>query len=204
MQTKFASLMKTSVAIAAIAILAVSCKKDSETGSPLQTQNKTAAVSGISTATITGRYGNPALGPTAFGTVYFNLTTGAQDTVGTAGPYDVYFTSTNNSVVQVPAGGSLKFLYLESNPAFSTLKTSQFTAAAVASIGRNTGSGASTNGWYNYVVPAGVTAIPGAFILVTTAENETYALRFTSAVGQGSATSNRGVYGIEYGLIDNL
>lgn len=200
MQTKFASLLKTSVAVAAIAILAVSCKKETENATPLATQNKTAAVTGISSATINGRWGNPASGPAAFGTVYFSFS-GAQDTVGTAGPYDVLFTSTNNSVVQVPAGYTLQFLY-NSNIAFADLKISDFTSPAVSSVGRNTAVAPVVNGWYNYVIPAGVTPITGAFILVTTNLGDTYALRFVSAVGQGSATSNRGVYGIEYGAID--
>jgi hypothetical protein len=201
MQTKFASLLKTTVAVAAIAVLAVSCKKETENASPLATQNKTAAVTGISSATITGRWGNPALGPSAFGTVYFKFT-GAQDTVGTSAPYDVLFTSTNNSVVQVPAGYTLKFLYNTSIP-FANLKVSDFTSAAVGSVGRNTATAPAVNGWYNYVVPAGVTPITGAYLLVTTDLGDTYALRLVSAAGQGTATNNRGVYGIEYGAIDN-
>lgn len=203
MKTTFASLTRTFVALSAIAVLAVSCKKDSETAPPLQAQRQTAAV-GVSSATITGRYGNPALGPASFGTVYLNLTTGAQDTVGSAGPYDVYFTSTNNSVVQVPSGYTLKFLYNTSISSFSVLKTSDFTGSNVASVGRNTATAPAVNGWYNYAVPGGITAIPGAYILITNPNSETFALRFTSATGQGSATSNRGVYGIEYGAIDNL
>lgn len=202
MQTKFASFLKTSVAVAAIAILAVSCKKDSETAAPLTAKNKTAEVTGISSSTITGRWGNPALGPAVFGTVYFNLTTGAQDTVGTSGPYDVHFTSSNNSVVQVPSGYTLKFLY-NTSIAFADLKVSDFTGSAVGGVGRNTATAPAVNGWYNYVIPAGVTPITGAYILITDNSSNTYALRFVSATGQGTATNNRGVYGIEYGAIDN-
>ncbi|MBB6107950.1 hypothetical protein SAMN05421821_101135 [Mucilaginibacter lappiensis] len=206
MKKNFLKVIKSTAAIAAVAILAVSCTKDNSTklqSSSADSKLSVSAVPSSNTYTITGRWGNPASGPAVFGTVYVNLATGAQDTTSNTVGANVLFTSTNNSVVKVPTGYSLKYLY-NTSATFSALKISDFTAAAVASVGQNTG-GTTPNGWYNYVVPGGVTPISGFYLLVTnTTTNVNYVIQFTGAVGQGTATNNRGVYTIKTGIINNL
>jgi hypothetical protein len=209
MKNKFLNTVRSVTAIAAIAIVAVSCKKDAsapEASAPASTKSTitTNAVPNIATYTITGRYGNPGLGPANFGTVYVDLTNGDQDTVATFAGVDVHFTGTNNSVIQVPAGSTLKTLYNPSKT-FAALKVTDFTGSAVTSVGRNTANaGITPNGWYNYQAPGGVVPISGFFILVTPPAGSPYAIQVTAAAGQGTATSNRGVYTIRTGVTNNL
>jgi hypothetical protein len=208
MKINFLNGLKSGLAVVAFAVLAVSCSKDkavapASNDATANSKLSVNTVSPINTYTITGRYGNPASGPAVYGTVYVNLATGAQDTLSNTVGANVLFTSTNNSVIQVPAGYTLKFLY-NTSKTLATLKTSDFAAAAVASVGRNTSTTATPNGWYNYVIPAGVTPISGVYVLITPPSGNSYALQVTAAVGQGSATSNRGVYTIKSGVINNL
>jgi hypothetical protein len=208
MKNRFLSTVRSVTAIAAIAIVAVSCKKDApapEPASPRLALSKlsTNAVPASATYTVYGRFGNPALGPANFGTVYVNLTNGDQDTTTTFTGVDVHFTSTNNSAIQVPSGSTLKTLY-NTSKTLATLKISDFTGTAVTSVGRNTSTTSTPNGWYNYAAPGGVTPIAGYFILVTPSSGNPYALQVTAAAGDGSATSNRGVYTIQTGVINNL
>ena len=209
MKINFLNGLKSGLAVVAIAVLAVSCSKDkgaTPAGSDAAANSNLSvnAVPVSNTYTITGRYGNPASGPAVYGTVYVNLATGAQDTLSNTVGANVLFTGTNNSVIQVPATYTLKYLY-NTSKTLTTLKTSDFTSvAAVTNVGRNTSTTATPNGWYNYVVPAGVTPISGIYILVTPASGNSYAMQITGAVGQGSATSNRGVYTIKTGVINNL
>lgn len=206
MKNKLFSTVRSVTAIAAIAIVAVSCKKDAavpESSASAKSNLTSNAVPSSATYTINGRYANPALGPAGYGTIYVDLATGAQDSVATFLGVDVHFTSTNNSVIQVPSGSTLKTLY-NTSKTFASLKISDFTGSAVTSVGRNTSTTSTPNGWYNYAVPGGVTPIAGFFILVTPASGSPYAIQVTAAAGQGTATSNRGVYTIKTGVINNL
>ncbi|WP_183559746.1 hypothetical protein [Mucilaginibacter sp. SP1R1] len=209
MKKNFLNTLKATVVIASIAIMAVSCSKDNsakpQSAAADNTKVSVNAVPTSNTYTVTGRWGNPASGPTVYGTVYVNLANGAQDTTSNTVGANVLFTGTNNSVVKVPTGYTVKYLYDNTGTkTFAGLKISDFTAAAVASVGQNTG-GSTPNGWYNYVIPGGVTPIAGFYLLVTnTTTNVNYALQFTAAAGQGTATNNRGVYTIKTGVVNNL
>ena len=208
MKINFLNGLKSGLAVVAIAVLAVSCSKD-KGAAPASSEaaaNSKLSVNAVpvsNTYTITGRYGNPASGPAVYGWVYVNLANGSQDTTASFPGVNAIFTGTNNSVIQVPSGYTLKFLY-NTSKTFGSLKISDFAAAAVASVGRNTSTTATPNGWYNYVIPAGVTPISGVYLLITPTTGNSYALQITGAVGQGSATSNRGVYTIKTGVINNL
>jgi hypothetical protein len=206
MKINFLNGLKSGLAVVAFAVLAASCSKDKAVAPASANSDSKIAVNAVpvsNTYTVTGRYGNPASGPAVYGSVYVNLANGAQDTTASFPGVNAIFTSTNNSVIQVPSGYTLKFLY-NTTKTFASLKISDFAAAAVASVGRNTSTTATPNGWYNYVVPAGVTPISGVYLLITPPSGNSYALQITGAVGQGSATSNRGVYTIKTGVINNL
>ncbi len=205
MKNKFFNTFRSVAAVAVIAIAAASCTKESAAPEPTSANSKLSvnAVPSVATYTINGRYGNPFLGPANYGTVYVNLTNGDQDTTATFSGVDVHFTSTNNSVIQAPSGSTLKLLYAPSK-SFATLKISDFPTTTVTSVGRNTSLTSTPNGWYNYAAPGGVNEIPGFYILVTPASGSPYALQVVDAAGDGSATSNRGVYTIETGIINNL
>jgi hypothetical protein len=206
MKINFLNGLKSGLAVVAFAVLAASCSKDKAVAPASANSDSKIAVNAVpvsSTYTVTGRYGNPASGPAVYGSVYVNLANGAQDTTASFPGVNAIFTSTNNSVIQVPSGYTLKFLY-NTTKTFASLKISDFAAAAVASVGRNTSTTATPNGWYNYVVPAGVTPISGVYLLITPPSGNSYALQITGAIGQGSATSNRGVYTIKTGVINNL
>ncbi|MDN5288816.1 MAG: hypothetical protein JWR38_5090 [Mucilaginibacter sp.] len=206
MKNNFLSVLKSGVAVAAIAILAVSCQKDNKVTPESTTTASKLSVNAVPTSntyTVTGQYADPAQGPAGYGTIYVDLATGTQGTSSFAAA-DVLFTSTNNSVIQTISGSTLKYLY-DTNKTFATLKISDFASAtAVTSIGRNTSTDVNApNGWYNYVQPGGVTAIGTFYILVTPSLGSPYALQVTAAAGDGTATSNRGVYTIQTGVINN-
>jgi hypothetical protein len=88
-------------------------------------------------------YAKPSNRP--LGTIYVDLATGDQDSTATFSGVDVHFTSTNNSVIQVPSGSTLKTLY-SPGKSFASLKISDFTGSAVASVGRNTSTTGTPNG----------------------------------------------------------
>lgn len=197
--------LRIAMGVVSIAVFAVSCSKNNDrpASSSSATQVRAVTIAGTSPYTITGKYGNPALGPTGFGTVYVNLATPAQDSTGTFTGVNVLFTSFDNSFVKVPAGYTLKYLY---NPSatFTSLKITDFTTTASASgVGQNTG-GTTPNGWYNYDTEGNPTPITGFYLLVTPNGGVTsYAFYFSSVSAQGTAAWNRGVYTIQYGVIDN-
>ena len=205
MKKNFIASFRIAMGIVSIATLAVSCSKNNDTPVSSSTPgiSRAVTIAGASPYTITGKYSNPALGPTGFGTVYVNLATPAQDSTATFTGVNVLFTSFNNSYVKVPTGYTLKYLY---NPSatFTSLKITEFTTTASASgVGQNTG-GATPNGWYNYSAEGNPTPISGFYLLVTpTSGGTSYAFYVSSVSAQGTATWNRGVYTIQYGVIDN-
>jgi len=205
MKKNLITSLRIAMGIISVATLAVSCSKNNDTPASSSTSSVSRAVTipGTSPYTITGKYGNPALGPSGFGTVYVNLATPAQDSTGTFTGVNVLFTSFDNSFVKVPSGYTLKYLY-NTGATFTSLKISDFTTTASASgVGQNTG-GATPNGWYNYDTEGNPTPIAGFYLLVTpTSGGTSYAFYFSSVSAQGTATWNRGVYTIRYGVIDN-
>lgn len=204
MKKSFVIYFRTASAIAAMTFFTVGCSKNNDKPAVSPTVQRAVTVAGASPYTITGKYGNPALGPTGFGTVYVNLATPAQDSTGTFTGVNVLFTSFDNSFVKVPSGYTLKYLY---NPSatFTSLKISDFTTTAGSGgVGQNTG-GSSPNGWYNYDTEGNPVAIAGFYLLVTpTGSGTSYAFYFSGVTAQGTPSWNRGVYTITYGVINNL
>lgn len=208
MKINFLSGLKSGLAVVAFAVLAVSCSKDKAVApqgkdSAANSKLSVNAVPTSNTYTVTGTFANPAQGPAGYGTIYVDLATGAQNT-STFPAADVLFTSFNNSVIQVPASSTLKYLY-DASKTFAALKTSDFTnVTAVSSIGQNTSTTTTApNGWYIYNAAHQVTPVANFYILVTPSSGSAYALQVTGAVGEGTQTSNRGVYTIKTGVINN-
>lgn len=204
MKINFLSGLKSGLAVVAIAVLAVSCSKDKAVAPDSAKADSKQSVNAVPTSatyTVTGQFADPAQGPAGYGTIYVDLATGAQST-STFTAADVLFTSFNNSVIQVPAGSTLKYLY-STTKTFATLKITDF-STTVSSIGQNTSTTATApNGWYTYNAAHQVTPVANFYILVTPSVGSPYAVQVTGAVGEGTQTSNRGVYTIKTGVINN-
>src|SRR6186713_1006836 len=98
MQIQIKNVIKGSLLLMAFSMVMFSCKKDNDVAGTLSVPDESASVTPNFPGTINGRWGNPASGPGAFGTVYYNVATGAQDTVG-AISYNLTFTGNNNSTI---------------------------------------------------------------------------------------------------------
>jgi|GEM_PF-5124743 len=164
------------------------CKKDN---------NKTdTPPAKIDTATIVvnGNYGNPAKGPTAFGTRYVNISTGAQDSIGTIS-YNLLFTSNNNANIAPASGFTLK--YLATTTALASITAADYnnaSAQTITTFGMNSSATATPNGWWNYnSTTHAISPVPNIVFFLSDGTH-IYAFQCTSILGQGSATSNRGVY----------
>jgi len=190
-------------------MLTVSCNKKNDIAGQLPLRNESALVIPAGTDTIFGRWGNPALGPTVFGTVYYNVITGAQDTVGTVN-YNLTFTSTNNSTIG-KRNSTDTLRYLNTTKALMAINAADFTAAtAVTTLGQNTSSpdssvnaGLNANGWWNYNSTTHVVEWTRNVVLFFKAagSNTAYAFKFNGAWGQGGPTFNRGLYRATRGAI---
>ena len=184
----FKNISKLTFLILSASIAFTSCKKDN---------NKSVTpTSKIDTATIVvnGNYGNPALGPNAFGTRYVNISTGAQDSVGTVS-YDLLFTSNNNANVAPAAGFTLK--YLITTTALAKITSTDYNSSSAQTVttwGQNSSATTTPNGWWNYnATTHAIVPVPNMVFFLSDGTH-IYAFACTSILGQGSATSNRGVY----------
>lgn len=196
--TTIKNISKTAFALVAFSLILVSCKKESDTAAPLSAQNAKASVSAITTV-VNGNFANPASGPAAFGTVYFNLATGAQDATGSI-DYHVLFSSTNNGTISPDAGYTLKYLF--TTKAISLITAADYTAATqVTSLTRNTSTTATPNGWWNYNSTTHVVSATPNVVLFLNDGTTTYAFKCTNATGEGTSTSNRGVYTFQHGAV---
>lgn len=196
--TTIKTISKTAAALVAFSLILVSCKKESDTAAPLNAQHAKASVSAITTV-VNGNFANPASGPAAFGTVYFNLATGAQDATGSI-DYHVLFTGTNNATISPDAGYTLK--YLSTTKALSLISASDYAAATpAATLGRNTSTTATPNGWWDYNSTTHVVTATPNIVLFLFDGVTTYAFKCTNAAGEGTATSNRGVYTFQHGAV---
>ncbi|MBT2560153.1 hypothetical protein J7E50_02820 [Pedobacter sp. ISL-68] len=200
------NLFNTLFAVAAIAITISSCKKDNQTASPsdkLSLSKEVATVTPVTSDTIYGHWANPRGGN--FGSIYVNLTSATLDTASTTNPrFDIVLNNFNNSFVQGVNGYTVEYI---NDPLvnFSTIGTTT-TGITQLSIGQSTtgaGPTPSANGWYTYAPPGGITLVPDFYIIArsNTPSKPSYALKFTYAIGQGTATLNRGKYIIQYGPI---
>ncbi|SEO83521.1 hypothetical protein SAMN05192574_1149 [Mucilaginibacter gossypiicola] len=207
MKTIVKNISKTVLVVLAASVAFTSCKKDSSSNvNPLKASNQTASVSPTNTL-LYGNWGNPTPAPGTFGTRYFNLSTGAQDSTGTIA-YHLTFTSTNNLLIKPRSGATLK--YLNTTKAFSALDASDLAAAttvtATTGIGLNTVSDSlnttlNANGWLNYNITTHVVSYTHNVVFFLTQGTTTYAFKATASSAQGTATSNRGLYWFDRGVL---
>lgn len=198
MITKVKNLSKMAIALVAFSFILVSCKKENDTATPLSLKNEKASVSTVITTVLNGNFANPASGPAGFGTVYFNVATGEQDAVGSI-DYHLLFSGTNNATITPDAGYTLK--YLNTTKSLSDITTGDYAAATVVTtLGMNTGTTAA-NGWWNYNSTTHVVSATPNVVMFLFDGTNTYAFKCTNAAGEGTATSNRGVYTFQHGLV---
>ncbi|MFC6102424.1 hypothetical protein [Olivibacter domesticus] len=189
------------IAFLVLTFFIVSCDKKNDDAANLSLNNETAVVDPVNSVVVTGNYGNPASGPAVFGTVYLNLSTGATNTTGT-GTWHVRFTSTNNSTIFPASGYTLKYLPNYTGD-LADIDLSHYNAATtVSSLGRNTSTTSTPNGWWGYNETTHVVEKVNNVVLFASNGTTTYAFQATNAVGEGTATNNRGVYTFNYGIVE--
>ncbi|OWK69609.1 hypothetical protein [Pedobacter sp. AJM] len=202
MKNSIKNISKAVFALALFTLVFTSCKKENDTTGPLSLKGAKASVSSVAD-TIVGRWGNPRSGGAAFGTVYANVITGAQDTVGSIA-HQLLFSSHNNSTISPASGYTLS--YLNTTKALSAIDASDVASATtVSSLGIATTSNAANtsltaNGWLIYSTGGTVAAVQNLVVFVSDGST-TYALKFSSAVGEGTSTHNRGVYYFDRGTV---
>ncbi|TCC99364.1 hypothetical protein [Pedobacter hiemivivus] len=195
MTLKIKTMFKTVAIIAAVGLIAVSCKKEQAGTEELLTANgkRSSNISALSSTCDTSSYkvlgrGGYSRTRVGFDTVYVDLNTPDQDSLSTFTDVNAWFTSSSNSFISTP--GTLKYL-LAPGKAICDLTLSDYATATTASIvGMNTGGG-TPNGWYNYVAPNGPTPIPNFYVFINDGV-DTYAIQlvaFTDAISWGSGVN---------------
>ncbi|WP_316841927.1 hypothetical protein [Pedobacter gandavensis] len=197
------TLIKTVFAVTAIALAVTSCKKQNEgneSAGALKSAKSTASVTPVTSNTIYGHWGNPRGG--SFGSIYLNLSQSASLDTASANDsrFDIVLTGTNNSFVEGVNGYTLEYIQ---DPTLTFATIGIGTSGTVATtIGKSTTPLATANGWYAYVAPNGNTLAADFYIIARSNDTRPdYALKFTSIIGEGTATLNRGKYVIQYGEI---
>ncbi|WP_316818069.1 hypothetical protein [Pedobacter nyackensis] len=193
MTLKIKTMFKTVAIIAAVGLIAVSCKKE-QTGTDalLSAKNKQSGINSLLSTCDTSSYkvlgrGGYSRTRVGFDTVFVDLNTPDQDSLSTFSGVNAWFTSSSNSFISTP--GTLKYLY-NTSKSLCNLTLSDYTAVSTTTasiVGLNSG-GATPNGWFNYVAPNGPTPIPGFFVFINDGI-DTYAIQlvgFTNAVSWGS------------------
>ncbi|MEH6308614.1 hypothetical protein RYH73_23380 [Olivibacter sp. CPCC 100613] len=202
MKTKTISNLTKGLCLGILAFIAVSCDKKNDDAANLSLNNETADVSPVNSTVVTGNYGNPASGPSSFGTVYLNLATGTTNTTGT-GTWHVRFSGTNNLTINPASGYTLKYTpgYTSS---LATINLDNYDDATTASsLGLNTAGTGAENGWLNYNITTHTVSKVNNFVMYVSNGTNTYAFQATNAVGEGNDTGNRGVYTFSYGPVIN-
>lgn len=198
------NVLKVSVLALTVAAFATSCDKRQD--AKLTLDNDVAIVNPVTTTdTIYGNFANPTGPASGYGVLYLNLSvtpigiSSVQDS-----SHDVKLYLTNNSFIAGVGGYSVKYIRNTSISSFSSLIPANFaTAPTPDSIGRSTTvAPAVPNGWYTYTPPNNLTLVTSFYILATSPTEQDYAIRFTYSGGDGTATSNRGKYIIQYGPIN--
>lgn len=196
------AIFKTSVLLVTAGAFFASCSKDQD-AQKLTLNNDVAVVNPVTTTdTIYGNYANPAGPASGYGVLYLNLTTVPVSISSTLdSSRDVKLYLTNNSFVAGVNDYKVKYIRNTSITNFSSLIPANFaTASFVDSIGRSTTT--PPNGWYTYTPPNNLTLVSTFYILASSPTKQDYAIKFTYSGGDGTATSNRGKYIIQYGPIN--
>jgi hypothetical protein len=209
MQPKIKNVVRGSFLVAALSFAIVACKKDNDVVAPLSLPDESASVPVSFADTIRGRWANPASGPMVFGTVYYNVITGAKDTTGGIS-YNLRFTGFNNSTINKATATSTDTLrYLNTTTPLALISLSQYASAtAVTTLGQNTTTNAANtslnaNGWWTYdTTTHQVTYTQNVVVFYRAAGSANiYAFKFNGAWGEGIATLNRGVYALRRGRV---
>ncbi|WP_126974041.1 hypothetical protein [Gynurincola endophyticus] len=185
----------------------VSCKKSNEVESSLSLNNEVAAVVINYSDTVVGNYANPASGPGAYDTVYFNAINGTSSSTLPFTHHIIFYGYNNGVIYKANAGDD--FRYLNTDDPITSMTPTDFSNATAVPTGfsENTATDddndpPAANGWWNYnrtlrqvVATKNViffyrAAAPGSSI---------YAFRVVQAYGLGTATWNNGNYWIEGG-----
>lgn len=196
------NILKTAALLFTTAAFVTSCDKNQDIDK-IKLDSDVAIVSPVNTSdTIYGNFANPAGPASGYGVLYLNLTTspiGVSTTLDSS--HDVKLYLTNNSFVAGVNGYGVKYIRNTSITNFASLIPANFAAAPlVDSIGRSTLT--PPNGWYTYTPPNNLSLVTTFYILATSPTEQDYAIRFTYSGGDGTATSNRGKYIIQYGRIN--
>lgn len=208
MQTKIKNVIKGSFLLMAFSLVIFSCKKDNDVAGTLSVPDESAVVVPTLADTIRGRWGNPASGPGAFGTVYYNVATGAQDTVGSI-TYNLTFTGNNNTIIG-KANGSDTLKYLNTTTALVNISFNDYynNATTVNTFSQNTvtddlNATLTANGWWNYNSTTHVVSYTRNIVVFYRAAGSSniYAFKFNGAWGEGTSTLNRGVYALRRGRV---
>lgn len=208
MKTIIKNISKTTFVVLAASMAFAACKKDNNSNvAPLSTKNQTASVPSYTNTLLYGNWGNPTPAPGTFGTKYFNLINGAQDSIGTS-LYHLTFSSTNNLLIKPRSGATLK--YLNTTKSFSDLTTTDYnnatTVVAATGLGLNTVADSlnttlTANGWLNYNITTHQVNYTHNVVLFLNYNSTTYAFRATASGAQGTASLNRGLYWFDRGVL---
>jgi hypothetical protein len=191
---------KSALSIMALGILFVtSCKKSNDVQAV--SGDGDAAVSGITSTLITGRWGT-SFNPSSYDTVYVNLSTGAQADTSNAIIYHMFMRSSNNSRLYPAPGYTMKWLYDNSTP-YASLSLSSFVNTVGAAGLGSTSTPSTPDGYFYYPTPGDPQPVPGFYIaLVPNAGGTSYVFTATDIIPEGVATNNRGKYQISRGVIN--
>ncbi|MFZ4860771.1 hypothetical protein ACL9RF_01155 [Sphingobacterium sp. Mn56C] len=211
MKTNLKNITKLTFIGLTLALTTVSCDK-SKDNPGLNLQQEKAEVIAITSKVLTGNYGNPANGPSAFGSRYFNVATGANDSIG-SGTFHLKFTGSNNGTVASNASNyTVKFYNIPKGKSFDDLTINadynSATDIGTSGIGRNTTTTAANpernaNGWWYYDVSSHQAQAVSNVVLFVNTGSVIYALQPTAVVGEGKATSNRAKYTFAIGVLNN-
>ncbi len=205
------NIIKSSTLLVVLSLIIFSCSKNNDGFEPsLQLQHEQATIPNIDYDTIYGRWANPASGPFAFDTVYFNVETGAHDSIG-AITYNLVFYGFNNSTLN-KADPADELKYLNTTTAFASIGFSDYSSATdVPSTGFSENGATDFNnnppgadGWWNYDPINHIVEHTRNVVLFYRKAglgNPVIAFQFTRAWGDGVPALNRGRYALQRGIV---
>jgi len=190
------NISKITLGLALVAILGVSCKKESATPS----ENGQLAISGTKAVipvngTATGGFTNSATTPSAsgWGTVSYDLT---NNLVVTSAPEALFNQNFNGNISAAP-GYVLSYVDLPSAGSVADVTLADLVAAEeIATLGSNT---ATVIGWYNYNSSARTIApVAARYAVISTnadfaVATKVLVVQLTSIVGTGTGPYNTDV-----------
>jgi hypothetical protein len=193
----------------AASMLIVSCQKTNDAKAPLTLNNERASVPTQAADTIWGNYANPAGGPGGFGTVYWNVITGAQDHSGSI-THNLQFSSYNNGNLS-KSNSNDTLRYLNTSTALGSIAISDYNSATPITtyLGQNTATNAANtsygaNGFWNYddILHTATNTQNVVIFFRAQGSSSIYAFKFNNVWGEGPPSLNRGVYALRRGEVN--